>query len=126
MQRRIWQVGHVLAMLMALGGCASAPSNRPGAAAAGFASREQQLAEQSTLIAQANAHRAAARYEEAEALYVRALALAQDTDGPDSLAVAAVLRDYAALLRLTGDVEDAASMEARMRQIVEASRAPAN
>lgn len=120
--------GWSLVMLAVVSGCATAPVAPPTMRAAepaalAMPSRDARLAEQASLLKQAEHLRASAQYDAAESLYARALAIAQEVDGPDSLAVAAVLRDYAQSLRLAGEEEDAASMDARVRQITESAQA---
>ena len=60
-------------------------------------------------------YRARRRYEAAEPLYKRALAIWEKTLGPDHPNVATGLENYAALLRETGRHDEAATLVVRAK-----------
>ncbi len=57
------------------------------------------------------------RYGDAEPLYKRALAISEETLGPEHPTVAQMLENYAALVRETGREAEAAKMEARAKKM---------
>ncbi|MCH8267055.1 MAG: tetratricopeptide repeat protein [Acidobacteria bacterium] len=63
--------------------------------------------------------RAQGKYEEAEPLYQRSLAIDEKALGPEHPKVATTLENYADLLRKTGRENEASSMEARAQAIRE-------
>lgn len=65
----------------------------------------------------ANINTAAGNYDEAAAFYERALDVRERRLGPDHPYVARTLREYAELLRMTGDVARADELETRARAI---------
>ena len=70
-----------------------------------------------TLNSLAGLYRDERRYKEAEALYRQALPIREKAFGPTGADVAATLRDYADLLRRTGRVAAADSLDARAGRI---------
>ncbi len=64
------------------------------------------------------AYQAVGRYDEAEPLLKKALAIAEKSFGPTSLRTAAVLDSYARFLRERKRTSEARRMESRMRQIM--------
>ncbi len=90
--------------------------------------RAQRTADAADAMTQAAQYREAGNQERAESFYQRALAAAEELHGADSRQVADVLKEYAAFLRKTGEIEDAASMEGRIQEILspgQADEAPA-
>ena len=70
-----------------------------------------------TLNILAGFYRTVERYREAEPLYERALAIAEQRWGPDHPRVAMVLESYAILLGQTYRIDEAAAMAGRARAI---------
>ena len=62
-------------------------------------------------------YQAQGKYVEAEPLYKRALAIFEKALGPEHSDVAAILENYAVLLRQTGRSAEANEMEARAKAI---------
>ena len=73
------------------------------------------------LVNLAGLYRTLGRYADAEAVYDRALAVAEASVGPDDPMLAMVLENYALLLRSTGRVAAADELEARAKAIRAAS-----